>query len=210
MSVAEESWYRNRIWNLVIEEQFFAKLARSRCQREQYLVIQALTIARTYPEVTLQLIDNYFSTKTNDHDDIRALNAKAEAYLAKNHINAAITAMKAVLEIEKIKPGQKTLVFVDYPYLVATLKIKSEYTSALLILKERVTDLTFPVSIFMWNSAMSLISSEANDIVRAKHFAGAALDAAKIKKTGFQFYQKLGLVGSEHKATIAKLKKIYA
>lgn len=74
-------WFRQEIWHEEIEKDFFAQLARSRSQRDQYLVIQALTIATRYPMVSIRLIDLYFETKKSSSDDVRALSARADAHL---------------------------------------------------------------------------------------------------------------------------------
>ena len=75
-------WYRSPEWNEEIEEAFFAKLARARSQRDQYIVIQALTLAEGFPEVALRLVDFYFETRTNDFDDGRARLAASRARFA--------------------------------------------------------------------------------------------------------------------------------
>ena len=75
-------WYRNQDWNGEIEEQFFAKLARARSQRDQYIVLQALTLAESHPEVTLRLVDYYFETRTDNFDDGRARMAASRANFA--------------------------------------------------------------------------------------------------------------------------------
>ena len=55
--MAATDWFRNTDWNAENEKAFFEKLARSRTQRDQYLVIQALTLSKSHPQAALQLID---------------------------------------------------------------------------------------------------------------------------------------------------------
>jgi hypothetical protein len=94
--------------------------------------------------------------------------------------------------------------------LVATKRIESEYQSALSVLTERVGDLMFPLDVFKWHAAMSIIHAELNDTERSKKFAGLALDAAQVKKSGFRFHQSLGLVGNKYESIVGELRKIYA
>ena len=204
-----DDWFRFRTWSPQIEEEFFRRLARSRSQRDQYLVIQALTIASTFPDVALKLIDQYFATKENDFEDVRALSARVHAYLAQDFLDKTVATMKEILEVERQRPSHRTNMYVEYPYLVATKKIESEYATALATLAERVGDLRFPLDIFKWHAAMSIIHAELKDVERSKRHAGEALDAAEIKKSGFRFHQNLGLVGAEYRATVAGLRKIY-
>lgn len=75
-----DGWYRNERWNPAVQQDFFNRLSRSRTQRDQYLVIQALTIAEAEPEVALRLVELYFETKRSVFEDLRALLASAKAY----------------------------------------------------------------------------------------------------------------------------------
>lgn len=55
--MASEDWYRNERWGQEIEEDFFAKLKRSRSQKTQYVKIQAGYLIENYPEITLRLLN---------------------------------------------------------------------------------------------------------------------------------------------------------
>ena len=203
-------WFRNKHWNDEIEKSFFSHLSRARTQRDQYIVIQALTLAKQYPNVSLMLIDLYFQSKKSSFEDVRALSAKSDAYISLGDIEQAIEAMKAVLAIEREKPSHKTTKYVDFPFLVATLKISREYNSALETLAERAKDLMFPLDIFKYHASNSLIHRELQDFDLSKKHAAIALEAAKIRKSGFRFHQDLGLVGKEYKTVVAELLKIHA
>lgn len=95
-------WFRNGDWSPQIEADFQARLGRTHSQRDQYLVIQAITIESSHPKAALRLIEQYFATKTSDSHDVRALNARASAYIALGDDENAIRAMKQVLGIESI------------------------------------------------------------------------------------------------------------
>jgi len=111
--MAEDDWFRHKTWNTPIEEEFFARLARSRSQRDQYLVIQALTIADAFPAVALKLVDQYFATKKDGFEDVRAFMARAHAYIAQASFAEAVVAMKDVLAVERLRPGHKTTMYVE-------------------------------------------------------------------------------------------------
>jgi len=199
--VSSDDWYRNKNWNASIEEHFYSKLKRARTQRDQYLVIQALTLADNHPEVSLRLVNEYFESRKDKFDDVRALLAKATAFRALNDLDGCISAFKEVLGREREFPNHQTGVYLDYPYLVATRKIENEYANALDVLNEHVDRLTFPLDHYKWHASKALISSDGSE-------AKKALEAAKVKRSGFRFHQDVGLVGKEHEKTIKHLCKI--
>lgn len=196
--MASEDWYRYENWNAETESHFYSKLKRARSQRDQYLVIQALTLTENHPEVSLRLVEEYFESKTGDFEDVRALLTKAQAYLALSDIENAIDSYKSILECERKFPSHQTTAYVDYPYLVATLEIESEYENAILVLAGGLDSLTFPLDYFKWRASKALIEQDGQEARRA-------LESAEVKKSGFRFHQNLGLVGKEHEKTIKRL-----
>lgn len=199
--MSSDDWYRNKNWNASIEEHFYSKLKRARTQRDQYLVIQALTLADNHPEVSLRLVNEYFESRKDQFDDVRALLAKANAYRTLNDLYGCISAFKEVLGREREFPNHQTGVYLDYPYLVATQKIENEYANALDVLNEHVDRLTFPLDHYKWHASKALINNDGSE-------AQKALEAAKVKKSDFRFHQDVGLVGKEYEKTIKHLCKI--
>jgi len=193
-----DDWYRNHNWNSEIESQFFEKLSRSRSQRDQYLVIQALSLTSTFPEISIQLVSEFFKTRKDDFEDVRALLAKTNALLNLNRIDEAIEAYRAVLKREEEFPKHQTTAYIDYPYFVATHNIESEYSNALSVLEKHFDRLMFPADCYKWYAAKALIENNSD-------YASKALDAAEVKRSGFRFHQSIGLVGKEHADTIERL-----
>ena len=128
-------WYRNTTWNDEVAENFFIKLGRARSQRDQYLVIQASTLSRVEPKVTLDLTKLYFETKKSDFENVRALWANVNAFKALGRIDDVSKTYRAILKREREFPKHKTTSNVDYPYWVATKELSKEYQDALDILK---------------------------------------------------------------------------
>lgn len=199
--MSSDDWYRNKNWNASIEEHFYSKLKRARTQRDQYLVIQALTLADNHPDVSLRLVNEYFGSRKDKFDDVRALLAQANAYRALNDLDGCLSTFKEILEREREFPNHQTGVYLDYPYLVATQKIEKEYSNAVDVLNEHVDRLTFPLDYYKWHASKALISSDGLE-------AQKALEAAKVKNSGFRFHQDVGIVGKEHEKTIKQLCKI--
>ncbi|HDM8245784.1 TPA: hypothetical protein P0E24_004968 [Vibrio campbellii] len=191
-------WYRNKVWNDEIETQFYLKLKRSRSQRDQYLVIQALTLTETNPKVTLRLVQEYFETRKNTFDDVRALLARTYAYITLSDIERVVRSYRELLACEMKLPNHTTGAYVDYPFFVATKGIEQEYANAVCVLRKNSDRPVFPLEFFKWHAAMALINQERNHAI-------SALEAAKVNRSGFRFHQDVGLVGKEHTETIKQL-----
>lgn len=199
--MSSDDWYRNEDWNDSVEENFYSKLKRARTQRDQYLVIQALTLTDKHPKVSLRLVDEYFESRKDQFDDVRALLARANAFIALGDLEKCVATYKEILQREREFPKHQTGVYLDYPYMVATQKIESEFTNALDVLNEYIDRLMFPLDHYKWHASKAIISSDGYE-------AKKALEAAQVKRSGFRFHQDVGLVGKEHEKTIKKLCKI--
>jgi tetratricopeptide (TPR) repeat protein len=199
--LSSEDWYRNHEWNPEIESNFYTKLKRSRSQKSQYIVIQAGILSKKRPEIALRLISEYFALRKDRFDEASALSVKILAYKALSNFDEAILHYKKVLQREREFPNFKTGSYVEYPYFVATQKIKEEYDNAIAVLFEFSDDPRFPLEFYKWHASIALINNDS-------FHATKALEAAQAKKSGFLFHQNLGLVGKDHASTIKILRKI--
>ena len=203
-----EDWYRNEEWSEEIESKFFEKLKRAR-RKEQYLRIQACTIASTEPDVALSLLEQYFELN-DDFDHAQAYCDMATAYIAKGENENAINSYRKALERESVFPNLKTDACILYPLIIVENKITNLYQSANEVLDEHQERLMFPVDHFRWHAAKAIISAESGNNELAANHASQAFDAAQIKKSGFRFHQNLGLVGKEYKGVVNELRAIHA
>ena len=199
--MSSDDWYRNNEWNDEIETLFYAKLKRTRTQRDQYLVIQSSYLADSYPLISLRLINEYFETRTDKYEDVRAYSAQARAFMAIDEIDNSMKAYRAVLKREDEFPNHQTTVYVDYPYIVATQAIESEYSNVLSVLNKYKGRLMFSLDKFKWHASLALIN---NDSEHSK----LALDAAEVRRSGIRYHQDVGLVGNEHLNVIKVLCEI--
>ena len=206
--MSSEDWYRNEEWSEEIESKFFEKLKRAR-RKEQYLRIQACTIASKKPDVALSLLEQYFELN-DDFDHAQAYCDMAAAYIAKGEVENAINSYGKALERESAFPNLKTDAYILYPLLIVENKLTKLYPSANEVLDEHQERLMFPVDHFRWHAAKAIISAESGNNEQAANHAGQAFDAAQIKKSGFRFHQNLGLVGKEYKGVVNELRAIHA
>jgi len=198
-------WFRNATWSNEIEEEFFRRLARARSQRDQYLVIQAITLASLRPEITLRLVDLYFETRSALFDDARALVAKATALVAMGDLSAAAEAYRSVLACEKARQGLVTTAYLEYPFLVATERMESEYECALAVLEDRKSYVAFPLGRFKWNAAYAMILSARGNANAARSYALAAVEAAREQSSEFRNHRGLGLVDGTCEPLVRRL-----
>lgn len=206
--MSQGDWYRNESWNDSVEEQFMSKLKRAR-NKEQYLRIQASYLAENYPSVSLRLLDQYFLLE-DDFDHAQAYCDKATALIALGEFEKAVQAYRAALAREEEFPNLKTNAYLDFPALVVKIESFEHYEEALEVLNINYERLIFPVDVFRWHTIAALIESRAGNARSASEHACKALEAAQVKKSGFRFHQKVGLVGEENSWLVAKAQKLCA
>lgn len=185
-------WFRNTSWDEDSAAEFEARLRRAK-RKEQYLRIQASTLAHTKPLVAHALLDRYFAL-TDDFDHAQAHVDRASAYLAEGKFAEAIGAYKAALAREAAFKKLLTQAYVDLPYLVATHHVQAEYSQAVELLEVHKGRLMFPIDHFKWNAAYAFISQALGRSASGKIFAQSALAAAAKDTSGLLHHPSVGLV----------------
>jgi tetratricopeptide (TPR) repeat protein len=201
-------WFRNTTWNASIERVFDDKLRRAR-RKEQYLRIQASTLARSHPDVALKLLDRCFSLP-NDFDHAQAHVDRAAAYLALGRIAEALAAYEDALTRESVFPNLQTEAYIAFPYLVATRGVREHYARALELLLKHKSRLMFPVDHFRWHAARALIAAAALDARTAKGHSQQALDAVAREHSGFRYHPSVGLVTKQYDEVVKQLEALRA
>jgi tetratricopeptide (TPR) repeat protein len=201
-------WFRNTIWDAAIEEAFDEKLRRAR-RKEQYLRIQACTLARSHPEVALKLLDRYFALR-DDFDHAQAHVDRATALLTLGRVDEALAAYEAALAREAVFPNLQTQAYLDFPYIVATCGVREQYRRALELLHRHESRLMFPVDHFRWHSAHAMIGAAMGDVEAVRSHAERALEAARCHDSGFRYHPSVGLVTPQYEAVVGKLEALCA
>lgn len=180
-------WYRNTEWNEEIEKDFFDRLGRARSQRDQYIVIQALTLADSHPKVALRLVDFYFETRTDSFNDGRARIAATQARFADGGYEKALDEYQAVIEGQS--DGGSLIVGspVEFAFLAARYRSTKHYAAAL----DQLTDLPPPKPgindlVFRFHAARALLLHETGrDPVTARRDANMILDLPEATTSHF-------------------------
>ena len=204
--MSAEDWYRNTNWNEEVAQGFEARLKRAR-RKAQYLRIQACTLARSYPQVALQLLDRYFELG-DDFDHAQAYVDQATAYRTLGQVENAVKSYEQALHREAMFPNLLTQAYLDLPFLIATIPLPDRFDQAQSLLDQFTSRLFFPVDSFRWNAAYALILEARSLAQEASQHAKAALAAAAKNKSGFRYHQSLGLVGGQYRDLVGRLKGI--
>ncbi|NJA07458.1 hypothetical protein HC024_17240 [Methylococcaceae bacterium WWC4] len=197
--MSRHDWYRNKKWDGDIEAAFTAKLKRAR-DKSQYLRIQASILADSQPEITLQLLEQYFALGVH-FDYAQAWLDKARAHLSLDQLNQAIQAYQSALAREVEYPQLQTRAYLEFPYLVATHGLKEYYQEYIALLEKTKTRLMFPVDYFIWNATCAILLQNEGNISEARQYAKVALEAAAQEKSGFRYHPTVGLVGDKYEQT---------
>ncbi len=201
-------WFRNTSWSPEIAQAFDAKLHRAR-EKRQYLRIQATILARTHPEVALELLDRYFVLPINS-DRSQALVVRATALLALGRVDESLDALSAALAREIEFPTALTQAYLEFPSLIATRALRPRYPEALQVLEAHAARPLFPLEHFRWHAARALIAADTHDPATARTHAVKALEAATRPTSGFSRHPDLGLVTPDYDTLIRRLKKLGA
>ncbi len=206
--MADPHWYRNTTWTPEIAARFEQKLHRAR-DKADYLRIQAIYLTRAYPKVALELVDRYLAIP-NQRQQALGHCTRAEALETLGRLDDAVTAYEAALARESECPNWQTNAYLELPTLIVQHEMVRHYGRAAEVLTANFDKLAFPVSLFQWHAAYSLVLEFKGDISAARAHARAALDAAAADHAGIERHPRLGLVGKRQTGLLSRIKHIAA
>lgn len=207
-------WFRNAQWSPEIEQQFEARLARSRSHRSEYLRIQALTLAETlrpeYARPAIGLARRQIELAPSGIGTAQMHAAIAKAFITLGHTESAVDAFRSAVKDEIARPNVRGYHYIDFAWFVATNGISPHYDEALTAMQQimQPQDLAFPVNQFRYFGALALISADTGDSQNARRMAQNALSAASQERGPFWRFPGLGLVGRQRDATRSRLERL--
>lgn len=164
-----EEWYRNRDWSPEIQADFERRIARSRTQKAQYLMLQGMALIERHPDVAASLLERSIALEDDFH--LNQANCQlALARLAVNDVDGALKAYEDALEAQLRLPNVQTSAPLDYSFAVAWFGRKERYAIALPIL-EAIQPSIFPGANFQADTAHALILADMGKAERAKRKA---------------------------------------
>ncbi len=187
---------------------FEDKLRRAR-RKEQYLRIQANSLADSHPQVAIDLLERYF-TLPDQFDQAQAYVDQAQALLTLHRVDDAIRSYEAALAREATFPNLQTQAWLDLPYLIATQGIKPRYNQATELLDTHRNRLRFPVDRFRWFAAHCLVAADTGESAVAKTNAEQALQALGTEHSGLRYHPTVGLVTEQYEKIVQRLRACLA
>ena len=171
--MSDDHWYRNTDWNDEIAARFELRLARSRTQKAQYLLIQGNILANGFPAVAATLFERSIAIGDEFHL-ARAQNGLALARLALGDIDAALAAYEAALETEFRLPTMRTSALADYVFAVAW-HLRAERYPLVEDILAAARPSPFPGTDLQLDAARALIASGSGRSAEAASLASAVL-----------------------------------
>ena len=200
-------WFRNTEWNASIAEAFHAKLARARSGRDQYLVIQAMTLVHMHPKVALELADFFLETGDQEAgvNRIRGLEARAEALGELKRGDEMCATYREVFAMWEAMPSLGGLARFHYPMYVARLKISDDYDLALTKSHEAKDILGSPQGAFLKSAARGLIYGDQGRTDAARINADMAVRFGNIRRKGLSVSYDSKVIIFNDKPTLKRL-----
>ena len=198
-----DDWYRNTSWDDSTSLAFEAKLARAH-KKDQYLRIQACTLATARPRVALQLLDRYFELpvcidRAQAHVDM------ATALHALGEEDMAAAAYEAALEREEEFPNVLTQAYLELPLLIATAPLPDRYQRALELLDDNEDRVKFPVEQFRWHASRAFILHAQGRVGPGSHHAQLAVVASQCSDSGLRYHPTFGLIDGQYDGLVQRL-----
>jgi tetratricopeptide (TPR) repeat protein len=182
-------WYRRKTWTKTDEEEYFAKLGRSRKDgRAQYLRIQAFELIETKDTNLLTVAETLLNKILTDYPDNKFERSSTyyhlgEIYKLRGDYETALKYFQMALDFEKEYPKVITTSYLDFSETVIRAEKTELYDKVFQLLTEKINEnsLKFPYQSYIMYSVMTVISEYKGDLEQAKKFSDLANKFARIQ-----------------------------
>ena len=172
--MADENWYRNKIWNDEIEKYFMDKLNKARSQKVQYIKIQTFYLLAKYPSIALKLIKYSREIKIDEFWEQEYCLYESKAFYALKEYSLALEKAFESIEWRRKKPCVRTENIYWLAELVLRTKQKNEYQKSINIMKEMYEETPFPIDKYRYHGFNALLLNELgykNDAISESRIA---------------------------------------
>jgi len=208
---SRDNWFRSPAWAAADQEEFFARLARSRKSGAQHLRIKALALQQAgLFDGALELLGRFFHDYPDHFDTAQSLLQQAECFTALGRFDEAETSFRAALEHERDRRSMGTLAWIEFPWFIARHGRQHLYAEALSVLDagEKGPVLPLPTLRYQAAATRAIICADRGDSVQACHFARVALDAAAATHSGLSYHASIGLVENPDPVIYERLRRL--
>lgn len=175
-------WYRRKTWTKTDEEEYLAKLGRTRKDgRAQYLRVQAIELIETKEEKLLAVAETLLNKILTDYPDNRiekseTYNQLGEIYKLRENYEIALQYFQKSLDFEKEFPNVITSAYLNFSETVIRAEKTKLFDKVEKLLTEKINEdtLKFPVQNYIMYSVMAVISEYKGDLGQAKTYADLA------------------------------------
>ena len=197
--MSRDDWFRRSTWSAADQEDFFARLKRSRTtgNKAQYLRIQAVHLAEAGLHTeAVKLLNLMFREYPERIQVAAAHRQKAECLVQLGQPDGAISEFRSSLQCQREFPNVETGGWLEFPWFIVQCQLSDMYDEALSILEEfgAESKLTFPEERYKYCTIRAIIADARNDMQTAKDFSNAALQNASSQHSGFRYHPQIGLV----------------
>jgi tetratricopeptide (TPR) repeat protein len=209
-----EDWFRRKTWTEADQQEFHARLNRSRGQssKAQYLRIQAVELVEVGTEqatrAAIGLLELLLAKYPEQSEIAGACLCMGECCEALGQLDEAISWYRKALEQQRIFPNLQTNAQLYFAMLVAEEQKRDKYDEAISFLGEWSSLDDFPVMVFQECCARALIHFDKEEKTQAREWARRALEAAEKTHSGYRYHPRLGLVGEKSEGLVKRMQSI--
>lgn len=197
-----EDWYRNKIWNSEIKENFETRLKRSRgaFHKAQYLRVQASYLLDSknneYQNVGVRLMERMINDYPEEKSStIFGQEQLGDYYLKTYDFDNAEKYYKIVIEHYKSRSGTSIKADLKLAETYLTANKVEKFVEAYKIGKKFPNkELTFNSDKFYFTELMAHICDKLGKQDEAKEYAKTAIELSKITEPQFYRHKTVGLV----------------
>jgi glutamyl/glutaminyl-tRNA synthetase len=212
--MADLDWYRQESWTDEAASNFEMQLSRTRGQRDEYLRIQAVTLAETNRTENagpaIQLAKRHLEQQPEGISAAQMHAIMARAHVTLHDNDSALAAYLDAIRLEHARPNVRGCHYLEFAWFVATNCISGLYDEVLKAIANNKDDkdLIFPANQYRYFASLALIAADSDDMTTARRMAKNALKATSVDTGPFWRLPALGIFNSTKDINLQRLQQL--